>query len=927
MRRIVLLLLALALALTSVWCALGEGANEEQKITFLYFPTEDAVKFKTAQYLIKTQIASKKDASVSFANINYRMLYKNMSDAIIAGKSWSGELSSDVMNKVLNKIEEDAGSDLWFLIPEETISIFFHNDELRNWMHGLMEAGNTTFHFALIGDQATIPEDSLDFLRAFDTRCEIESLGSDFLAATTEKKTGICHTGDYYIASLYGAPMDLPLTATEEGGYTFALPEDSRVFLLRRDGEIPTVTAESGQDVSFDETGMLEVAGPQQRDPVFHGRMIEFLAAGTYTLQAAENEVDGGMGIKGYWYPDLEGLTVSAETQEILQHGANSIHFTLSKDYERLSDMTVEYTFAFDGQESGMAAVADYTEENGWNAILTADIDNQSIQIIPAASLYMADGNLVFSITGEPVEKAIQNQPVSLRADLPESLTLYLDREEDRKGILNLKWSDFFMYNPADKPELDVKMENATEENEADSGALYFTIGEKDEDGFSVTAVMDERTEPRNLIVTCDDKQAQVLIYCADIEDVIADQIHVISDESGMTLKPGDKVTLKTTVDETLAETLTSAREQGLNIPDLSSLELLADLDDQHQQIVLSADGAKELSFELKNEEGGEKTVTYQLVTIASSEKEGDAELTDEKEEIITTAERVWSNGEITCTLQNEAPVLKEEFSAQTEDARIPLQGLFGKMEPADLLKEMFGTENLCDLFSDEETEVLFVTLDIDGMDGLEAEEPGQETKAGHEQFTFANGETPIKIQAVSPGTHILTLKANDGVNESEPVVIRVKVYSLFGQYLTWAGIALGAVLLVFILILVIRQARKPSFSNIKIRCMVISDEDTDRCHELMNKETPVSLASFGKKPLPMNAVLILTGQPPLSVRNAEIVKDITLLPTRHEEIVLVFGKEAMQQLGRREKKDLIAQGNMCRIRLDSTWLQIENVR
>ena len=112
MRRIVLLLLALALALTSVWCALGEGANEEQKITFLYFPTEDAVKFKTAQYLIKTQIASKKDASVSFANISYRMLYKNMSDAIIAGKSWSGELSSDVMNKVLNKIEEDAGSDL-----------------------------------------------------------------------------------------------------------------------------------------------------------------------------------------------------------------------------------------------------------------------------------------------------------------------------------------------------------------------------------------------------------------------------------------------------------------------------------------------------------------------------------------------------------------------------------------------------------------------------------------------------------------------------------------------------------------------------------------------------------------------------------------------------------------------------------------------
>ncbi len=919
MKRIILILCVLVLTLMTVSSAFGEANDAERKVIFLYFPTEDAVKFRTIQYLIKTQTARWKDATTSFANMNGTQLSKSMDNVVtISNKKWTGNLSDNMMDKVQKEIAKGDETDLWLLIQEESVEDVFNSEELKNWLSGLMKERRTFVHFALVGDHAEIPAGIMDSLRTFETYCDIEYLSSDFLAVTTEKERGTRHTGDCFIASLYGTPMDLPMTTTEAGGYTFTLPETSQVFLLRVGEDIPTVTNESAEEISFDEASMLKIDGPKPGDPVFYGKMTELLPAGTYTLQTAENETDGGTVIKGYWYPDLEGLTVDAEVQDVLLHGANNIHFTLSKDYGRHADMTVEYTFIFDDEELGMTASAEFTEENGWNTTLTVDAEKQSVRILPTASLYMEDGNLVFSITGDPVEREIQDQPVSLQEETPKVLTLYLDQKEDQKGTLHLKWSDFFRFNPADYHEFDV---------ETDTAVSCFEISERDEEGFSITAVAENHNDQMNLIVSCDEMQTQTVVVCVDIEDVFAKQIHIVSDENGLTLKPGDSVTLRATFDETIKEVLIKAREQGMEIPELSSLRIRAELDDQDQETGLSADKGKEIRFELKNEKSGEKKVCYKLFTDISSDTEKNNKDQDEKKETEAARERIWNEGQIIFTLQNNPPALKEQYKDKEKGVKIPLHGVFGKTERIDLLNELFEIENPCDLFDDEETGIVSVTLEIEGIDGLEIEKAGQEVRTVELPYTFESDGTPIRIWVASPGTHTLKLTATDGCFNSDTFEVPVSVYSLFMQYLTWAGIALGGLLLIIILVLVIRQARKPSFDHIKIRCLVISDEDQERCRELMNRENAASLISFGKKPVSMNTALILTSQPPLSKRNAEIIKDITLLPSRHEEIMLVFGKEAMRQLGKREKKELISQGNVSRIRLDGTWLQIENVR
>ena len=95
----------------------------------------------------------------------------------------------------------------------------------------------------------------------------------------------------------------------------------------------------------------------------------------------------------------------------------------------------------------------------------------------------------------------------------------------------------------------------------------------------------------------------------------------------------------------------------------------------------------------------------------------------------------------------------------------------------------------------------------------------------------------------------------------------------------------------------------------------------------MMSKTRPVSMEHFGKRPVSLNTALMLTRQPALTKELAEIAEDITLLPTKHDELNIMFGKKAMTNLGQQEKKISLSQGNVQRIRIGNQYVLIENVQ
>ena len=955
MKRRVLLILTLMLLLLSFQPVRGEEPIPGKQTFYVYFPTQSVSEFRTVQYLINARSARWTQDSPYYANINLQKLYDqgHMTDAIKTGKSWDGNLSPRVKSIVLDVISSQAaGVNLCLLIPSDLVKTVFQQGDFFSWLLDILQGGKSKVHFYIIGEKTDLSEETKEVFREYSDSYDVTLLVSDFLQETVKETEGNVHTGDYYIASLYGTPMDLPLTK-EEGQFAFHLPEEGQVFFLTREAGDLQVESEQGAIVPYDETKAISVPGPEKKDPVFRGRMTVSIPAGKYTIRM-DGITQDDSGLKAYWYPDLENLTIKTELPENFQHGDNSIHFTLSNEYGRPEEIRVEYRTGFNGEEPGLAIPVEYTEEEGWTALIHADADQDQIQLVPAARLNAGDGNLIFSVSGESIEREIRNQETELRADLPDELTLYLDQAKEQRGTLSFRWADFFVYNAADEPhQFEVKVDQPGEEGAAEKEV---SVEVRQEEGFTVTANQENGDAPVTMTVSCDETLEKTFsVFCRDIGSLVAEMIRVESEQQDQLLKPGQEMILKVTMDENLAETMEKAAAQGLEVPDVSSLTVWASLDDEKKTSELANAEGTELSFPIKNVAGGEKALTYQIVSekssapaekaeeeIADGEKQAEeqsaetggdekpdqanlfsAEVPSEQQteaEKSEEPEREWKAGSISFELKNGPPEATEGIQ---KEVVLPLHGLFGQYEPVELFQSVFGTDDPRKLFYDVETDIESVTLEIEGLEGIETDEENRElTKTGKAELV-----SPISIRITAPYSHTLTLTAYDGVNYSEPLVVQVKVYSLFIHYLIGAGLVVALLLIILAIILIVRQARKPSFQNIRIRCLTIMDEDQERCRELLGKGNAVPLVNFGKKPVPMSVALILAGQSPLTEESMRIVRDISLLPTRYDEVIMVFGKDAMKQLGRREKKEQIAQGNAFRIRLDGSWLYVENVR
>ena len=94
-----------------------------------------------------------------------------------------------------------------------------------------------------------------------------------------------------------------------------------------------------------------------------------------------------------------------------------------------------------------------------------------------------------------------------------------------------------------------------------------------------------------------------------------------------------------------------------------------------------------------------------------------------------------------------------------------------------------------------------------------------------------------------------------------------------------------------------------------------------------MNRCPPVSMECYGKDPVSLTDLLILARQPDPGAEVTAATDDIMLLPTKYGEVNVLFGKKAMERIGRHEKRDLITQNSVYRLRIDNYYIQIGKVQ
>ena len=840
------------------------------------------------------------------------------------------------VKKVLNKQD----CDIWFVVPSKAVRNFISNSSLMEQLRELTQGTSSRIHVVFLSkEECALDENTALGALTRDVAVECTTVLPDFQA---NKANGWAHNGLYFIASLFGkAPLDLPVSA-EENVCRFTPKADGKAFvLIRWDGGAGdhAVKNASGQDVVLDSAFSIR---PEKGEISYTGCMATGLEKGAgYSVNLPEG---AAASVRIFWYPDLDSIQPSLDPLEI-QYGENTVQLSVADNLNQPDSFQVQFDFRKDDGEITNPSTVLNEKQNGWTARLNTSTANTTVTIVPRLYLKTADQNLVFEWTGNSVTKVLESGAVELQPEAPEELTLYY--YQDHMGRLNLSWDKFFAYNKSDES-LQFNVEPAN-----DSGDSSIRI-QPDKSGFTLELNSSEVSEgPCDLVLTGKDKKHTLSVYRKDMAPLLNETITVEvsptepfseeSDSEGFSsdgefsekVHAGMAVEVKVTIP---ADTVAAWQEASGQIekafPSLEDLilesKLLSDETDGTESIEEagqentetnrlesnSLDGSMCGSVTLPtdaNAESGSKTVRASLHT-------GDGSFT------------LLLSNEPEFELINEPPYPAKEYPSEKE---IRLEGFPWNYQAKDnLLELLFGTDQPFDLFQDPEGSLVKITLSVDNTDGLEM--PDITTKEEDETGEMPAGWTVeltdefssnIAIRVLTPGKHKISLSASDGVSDSDPLTVQVEIYSIILRYASYAAAGLLAFLLILILIRIIIQARKPKFGNIQIRCYAGMDDDQERGREILSKCRPVPLKQYGKKPVTLSTVMVLTRQPALSAESSAIADDIQLLPTRHNELNLIFGKDARQKIGRHDKRQLITPGGHYRMRIGNTYIQLENYR
>ena len=962
MKRLLGWLCAAFLALIPVLSVLAEeeipAEPKNSTAVFYLHATSDKEQIKAARYVIFALHARNEtdggDMLISRVDGggNRRTLYRS-SDSNWANKPWAQnqQLFSTGQGNYFgpaSTLHEDQlaavsdFSDIWMIVPPDAYDHLLNNPELLGQMRGMLDSQRQRIHLVLIGDGIPDPtgETALDqLIAAYSGQVEWIRILSDFQAPRTNSTA---HTGDFFLASLFGTsddalfletPADLVLSGipSESGennpeSRSFTLPEDGRILILQRytgTAASLTMTDLQGGRREITKQYALSYLPAGNTESSYTGTLVTQLPAGDYILDGCDDET------KVYWYPDPDTLQPAfSMDEEEWKWGDHRVTFALGNTLNRPNDFDVDFTQMNNDQKTIRHTHISYVPESGrWemNVPVMADSGILKVQITPSARLLMKDGNLIWSWEGEPQIREPKSTPSEAKADAEKDTgTLYFT--EQAGGEFRRSWSDFFDYNVNEPYDHDVKRGETVPED-----AVQI---DQDEDGFTVKALPGNGSGGSGSIALLFGGAEQKLtVTWENAQDIIkADRFDITDDTDTKPVKVGQGVTLTVTIPAKVREAWETAYGQlkDSGFPGIQALTLTGEITKETE--ATEGTGEKEEKAAEKNQEeqpfaetaDGDLSAAVSL-PVPVNYPEGSALLNYRVTDTAPLQSSELITGERKLQIQNHAP--KSGFTGDMK-TELALDGMPDQYEPKDLLEAAFGTRDLFGLFSDEETEAVSeITIIVTNPDGMQVtgelpEETEKDLKIG-----LKNTKNDLSIFALKPGDHTITLTASDGVNPSEPLSVSVHVYSRILRIAMFAAAGIVLALVILTLILVIRQARKPQFGDIKLRCYVSSDENAERGREIMTKCEPVPMAQFGKKPVSLTDLLILTRQPSLSPETMEAADDIVILPTKHGEVNVLFGKKAMERIGRHEKRDLITQNNVCRMRIDSQYIQIENVQ
>lgn len=942
-----LFILSVAIASSAELDVIDETEDDIRTVIYYIPASNNANVLTTAKMVAKTIVSCWNERDIyaaKYVNKQLQQITKSNEDKALAGIIQQGNdngakpLASNAYKQL-----PDAANDIWFIVPEEARQGFINNSDLMNTCDELLQNKSSRMHIVFIGEDVfEIPGDCALSNINQGEKVEWKFIVSDFLQESLPQNTnGELHTGNYLIASLYGSPADLTVTQSSDGNsWNYELPESMNVFILikwENASGIPEFKNEADKPINSEDISIFSVSEPGYA--ILTGAMLGKMEAGKYSVTDPENSIQS---VRVYWYPDLNEINPEIITTDNWKVGDNELLLKLNKQiWKSDQDILVQFAYRYNNEtdEPTKSIVTYNAEKEGWaKKISVSSREVEHVYVIPSVRINMADGNEIWSWTGERRAYDVVSQGIKPSSNVPDSINVYIDSESGETGSVYIQYKNIFVFNPNEELDFSVTL-NSTEKEPG------IKIKETDKEGFTIESVNgDELADTCTIIVTGnlhekdnekkdgDKAKLEIQFVRRDINTLW--DFSITSDEEGQEIRAGNQsqidISAKLT-EETFAD-WEEACDQNLSFPKPESLVMVCNIEGE----------GPERSEPLTGEEG------KLLKGNASLEIPGETKA-GEKEIRITIrqegSERILASKTFSVHVLNGPPRFNQYVEAEDNEEtkgrplpeEITLEGFPWDYKTIEnLLEKYFGDSHPFNYGLDDEGALTSVTITIDNVEGLKF--PLSTEGNAEDEWTCKvfDKEDDIKIDVVGPGEHTITLKAQDGTDDEtdaatdHSVVIysgKVKIYSEVLRYTSYAAAGLAVLLILLIAVRVIVHMGKPSFDGILLRLFASSDEEQERSIELMSKSEPVSMSCFKKKGVPLETLMVLARQPAMDEDCRKVIEDIALFPAKHKGLNIVFGKEAKKTIGRHEKKETVALGDSFRMRIGNEYILIENVQ
>lgn len=588
-----------------------------------------------------------------------------------------------------------------------------------------------------------------------------------------------------------------------------------------------------------------------------------------YCIDNAELMLEGASGEPMDWYLDEQELIVSLNVPQVF-----SEH--------------VELSMYINGVRSEAAPAIETSDETGhrWKfAVMPENLLPLSIQFEARVGDFAVNSPVyLFRMVDRPLELAGEDSA---------TFTYYYNVPGQEEAPLRVYLADQF--NNKDRQTLHYQPES--EEYTIEEDTLVYHRGENAEDKAWTLQVDDGASAPVAFTVNVKhvDFMAAVQEWRAQA-DTLA-YAGELGKDTLVTFKlPGEYVAFYAAVRE---------QYQGLSQSLEEALRITATLTDQRYPDGTNLDVTLSM-----NEEGG---LTVTTVVPAYQTKQDNASVTFRVEVLGQAIADQQMAASCTLSVANDIPALADE-NLRTLEVKAGIKGAPGKREPLtfaainEARKEGETTLPVpfvpAELFVDEiNLEGLTVTIKAEPAalvrlvrsvtDPESGEENDQEISMNEQGAWVIEGNVsnePHELYILDKGVVTVTITANDGENEGADVIgWTLKVISPYDTMVLIASISAAVLVILVIVLLVLRQIKKPSFArmNSVMNMRVTTSYSPNPAY------TAVPMAIYGKKETDLAKLFIACQQTPLASMPVDMLADVAIHPGKRRSFRIVLGKRA----------------------------------